>query len=30
MKRLVDQIQVQKPILAVVTDQMPDHIYSGG
>ena len=23
---LVDQIQVQKPILVVATDQMPDHI----
>ena len=23
-----DQIQVQKPILVVVTDQMPDHTYS--
>ena len=22
---LVDQIQVQKPILVVATDQMPDH-----
>ena len=25
---LVDQIQVQKPILVVVTDKMPDPIYS--
>ena len=23
---LIDQIQVQKPILVVATDQMPDHI----
>ena len=25
---LVDQIQVQKPILAFATDQMPDYIYA--
>ena len=25
---LVDQIQVQNPILVVATDQMPDHTYS--
>ena len=25
---LVDQVHVQKPILVVATDQMPDHILS--
>ena len=25
---LVDQIQIQKPVLVVVIDQMPDHTYS--
>ena len=30
LQYLVDQIQVQEPILVVVTDQMPDHTMGRG